>query len=330
MLTPWQKSILSICAILTEIKLASSFLVVLSDARSQIPLQAATPERLSVPIGILGPPEPLRSLKVGQSVKAFRSMQYTGEAADASDAQDKSVQFTTTRLSHNPDIFHLQNFVTRSECAQIKSSAEATVMNQAETVTKGDTSSRTNCKVAWLNSSDNPVVNDLVSSTVNIFLSKEVLSHPSAGVEDLQVLQYDTGGEFIYHHDGDARIMTVIYYLNGVAGTWFPLARTNEDDLSVKSPVNKAQALDLIKYTEPGKNGILARGTRNADKTTEDNEHTAWINEGDAIAFYNYLDDGSAQLDWRALHCGLPTTDAEGGTKWISNHWYRLNVLEDL
>jgi hypothetical protein len=45
-------------------------------------------------------------------------------------------------------------------------------------------------------------------------------------VEDLQVLQYGIGGEFVLHHDGEPRVLTVIYYLNGVGGTWFPLART--------------------------------------------------------------------------------------------------------
>jgi hypothetical protein len=44
-------------------------------------------------------------------------------------------------------------------------------------------------------------------------------------------------------------------------------------------------------------------------------------NKGDAVAFYNYRDVGSAQLDWAALHCGSPTDE----TKWIANYWYWLN-----
>ena len=36
--------------------------------------------------------------------------------------------------------------------------------------------------------------------------------NPTAGVEDLQVLKYDVGGEFVLHHDGEPRILTVIYY----------------------------------------------------------------------------------------------------------------------
>lgn len=62
----------------------------------------------------------------------------------------------------------------------------------------------------------------------NLFLSSGVRSNPSASVEDLQVLRYGVGGEFVLHHDGDPRILTVVYYLNGVGGTWFPLARTSD------------------------------------------------------------------------------------------------------
>jgi len=58
------------------------------------------------------------------------------------------------------------------------------------------------------------------------------------------------------------------------------------------------------------------------------NPHVARIRRGDAVAFYNYKDDGSGRLDWRALHTGLPTTE-EDGVKWIANHWFRLNSLNE-
>ena len=38
------------------------------------------------------------------------------------------------------------------------------------------------------------------------------MSDQKAGVEDLQVLRYDIGGEFVLHQDGQNRILTVIYY----------------------------------------------------------------------------------------------------------------------
>jgi len=284
----------------------------------------------------------LRSLKVGQIVHAFRALQY--------DDKSDTLQFTIERVSGSPDIFCLRNFVTPSECTQIQKHAKESGMEEAGTITKGDTSSRKRCSVAWLSPSNGQrrdedathIVNDLVSSTANMFLSKEVMSHPSAGVEDMQVLKYGTGGEFVHHHDGEPRVLTVIYYINGVGGTWFPLAHTNNDeckDFSKESePLDKAGAMDLVKGFEPGKDGLLAKGTGNApskDATAtkhvvqEENEHIAWVNQGDAIAFYNYKDDGSGKLDWKSLHCGLPTSE-EDGTKWIANHWYGLNVLAEL
>lgn len=350
-------ALLTICVILAEIKVATSFLgqaqvrhvakppISYPSSNNALHNDNATPtenkQKLRVPPGILGPPEPLRSLEIGQCVNAFRSLQYTiDEAGDGEDAQEPDkVQFNIERVSRNPDVFHLQGFVTPTECEQIKSIAKESSMAQAGTVSKeGDTSSRKNCDVAWLPSNgetSSGVVSDLVSSTVNIFLSKDVLSHPSAGVEDLQVLKYGTGGEFVHHHDGLPRILTVIYYINGVAGTWFPMAHTSEDtdtnSVNENDPVNKAQALDVVKDLQPGKDGLLVKGITgdNANNPKAD-DHTAWVKQGDAIAFYNYLDNGSAQLNWRALHCGLPTTEEEGGTKWIANHWYRLNVLEDM
>jgi len=120
------------------------------------------------------------------------------------------------------------------------------------------------------------------------------------------------------------------------------LAKTNKDGaseaISERDPFNKAQALQLVEGLEPGRDGLLVKGTcregsneaANDDaEERDDNEHIAWVDRGDAIAFYNYKDDGSARLDWRAIHCGLPTTD-EDGCKWIANHWYRANVLAEL
>jgi len=342
-----RKPLLYTYAVLAHTELASSFLssrIRANSSPAEIPCieftQAQTPtalraetgaQALLLPPGILGPPEPLKGLKVGGRLDAFRALQYKDET--------EKVQFTIERVSRSPDIFRLGNFVTESECAQIQSDAEEIGMKVAETVTKDDRSSRKHCSVAWLSSNNNngqekaDAISDLVSSTVNIFLSKDVLSHPSAGVEDLQVLKYGAGGEFVHHHDGEPRILTVIYYINGIGGTWFPLAHTNDNEnkgIDGREPLNKEQALDLVKGLEPGKDGLLVKGIGSYDAADqEQNEHIACVNRGDAIAFYNYKDDGSAQLDWTALHCGLPTTDEEG-TKWIANHWYRVNALADM
>ncbi len=97
--------------------------------------------------------------------------------------------------------------------------------------------------------------------------------------------------------------------------------------------MNKAQALAMIKNFEPGKNGLLVADVGQKDERVHEpnngeDEHIAWIKPGDAIAFYNYKDDGSAQLDWSSIHCGLPVNDES--SKLIANHWFRLNVLADM
>ncbi|KAL7495817.1 hypothetical protein ACHAWT_006315 [Skeletonema menzelii] len=273
-----------------------------------------------IPPGILGPPEPLKSLEVGHTLNAFRLA-----VDDDDDSDPQKVDFSIERVANSPNIFILRNFLTASECKQIQALAEDGGMKTAETITKGDTSSRKNCSVAWIPSSGpggSSLVSGLVASTANIFLSDMVKSHPSVCVEDMQILKYDVGGEFVHHQDGDARVLTVIYYINGVGGTWFPLADRNDGDL----PKNKAGVIKLVENFEPGKHGIFVKGdSSNSEQEESNSKYTVLVNKGDAVAFYNYKDEGSAQLDWAALHCGSPTDE----TKWIANHWYRLNELSN-
>ena len=44
--------------------------------------------------------------------------------------------------------------------------------------------------------------------------------------------------------------------------------------------------------------------------------------KGDAVAFYNYLDDGSAQVDRLSLHAGLPAP----GEKSVAALWYHVDL----
>ena len=95
------------------------------------------------------------------------------------------------------------NFLSGEESDEIIQMAVGKNMTQAETITEGDTKSRTHCQVSWIPSTGphrSELVSNLVSSTANLLLSREVLTDPSAGVEDLQVLKYEEGGEFVLHH----------------------------------------------------------------------------------------------------------------------------------
>lgn len=380
----------------------------------------------------LGPPEPLKSLQIGQQLVAFRTKLVNNKdnhsastTPTISSHSSPSNNFTIERVSYTPDAFLFRNFLTPYECSLIQSTAQDIGMAPAETITHNDTTSRKNCTVAWLspalstaattnvtNTTTNcsRLISNLLSCTANILLSKNILSNPSAGVEDLQVLRYGIGGEFVLHHDGEPRVVTVIYYLNGVGGTWFPLARTSnpatqkeQDAPAVREgwsqsqndseeeeemlrmekqfykvrqkqnvPWNKKQALDLKRGYQPGTHGLLVQGMSsqtsffsnhpghqqqpnivNSILTSDHNNHIAWVQQGDALAFYNYhpstidhdndvslLSSSSSsstsgksthttsqKLDWRALHCGLPITEQQEGEKWIANHWFRVNDL---
>lgn len=322
-------------------------------------------------LNAIGVPEALKDLDVGQSLKAFRRNviidHYNNEI---SSPILSSSNFTIERVSEKPNIFILRDFLSHCECDLIMNYAmDNTTMTNAETITENDTNSRKNCQVAWLPSSSSSVtatatskaltsmISNLVSSTANILLSRDVLSHPSASVEDLQVLKYNIGGEFVLHHDGEPRILTVIYYVNGVGGTWFPLASTasldpcrnmnetkfEQEFMNAKknsdSIHNKGEALKLGEGFIPGKQGLLLKGSKSGSvgsgregeyypEEEIDNPNVSRIKKGDAVAFYNYKNDGSGQFDWRALHTGLPTSK-EDGLKWIANHWFRLGHLLD-
>ena len=95
------------------------------------------------------------------------------------------------------------NYLSSEECDEIIALGVGKNMTEAETITEGDTKSRTHCQVSWIPSTGpekSELVSNLVSSTANLLLSEDILTNPSAGVEDLQVLKYEEGGEFVLHH----------------------------------------------------------------------------------------------------------------------------------
>eukprot|EP00568_Trieres_chinensis_P018510 CAMPEP_0183330430 /NCGR_PEP_ID=MMETSP0160_2-20130417/85300_1 /TAXON_ID=2839 ORGANISM="Odontella Sinensis, Strain Grunow 1884" /NCGR_SAMPLE_ID=MMETSP0160_2 /ASSEMBLY_ACC=CAM_ASM_000250 /LENGTH=128 /DNA_ID=CAMNT_0025498639 /DNA_START=448 /DNA_END=830 /DNA_ORIENTATION=- len=119
-------------------------------------------------------------------------------------------------------------------------------------------------------------------------------------------------------------VLTVLYYLNGVGGTWFPLARRDEQEMNhnMMGPRTREEALALANECEPGINGLLLSG--NSRNNYANRDGTVGIDAGDAIAFFNYHTDPETRqrrIDWRAIHSGLPTAKGEGN-KWIANHWF--------
>lgn len=274
----------------------------------------AVPMEVMPPVGSLRPPEPIHSLKVGDKICAFRR-KVGGEHHD----------FTLTRIAQDPHIFFLENFLSEEECNMIQNHVNRVTMGVAQTVTQGDKESRKNCKVAWIKEvSDAPLVKAITQSVASMFLSPIILKDSKSGVEDMQVLEYQTGGEFILHHDGHPRVLTVIYYLNGTGGTWFPLACTNtvevDEGACSRRPLNKAQAMKLCEDLKVGQDGLLVGDIPNASPG-----YSFSVTAGDAVAFYNYCDNGSGRVNWNAIHAGLPV---KSGVKWIANQWFQFGTFK--
>ena len=116
--------------------------------------------------------------------------------------------------------------------------------------------------------------------------------------------------------------MTVLYYLNGVSGTWFPLA--SGMSLSLQDPPRtEGDALERVRVQGliPGTDGILAGSMDNANNGGAN----VPIQPGDALVFYSYKKDPLVpacpiQQDWQALHAGLPAPEQ----KWIATHWFHM------
>jgi 2OG-Fe(II) oxygenase superfamily len=202
------------------------------------------------------------------------------------------------KLSSNPPIFVLRNFMSSDECQEIMDSALA--LEPAQVVsTASSGNERKNSMVGWLENTPGSLPRELARRAHAILLTDQVF-HGSRGVEPLQVVHYEKGGEYVLHQDGNHRLLTVLYYINGAGETWFPLAD------SVEEPRSRAEALFQCRSLEPGHDGVLV-SCEGRGKT---------IKKGDAIAFFNYRTNGTC--DWRAIHAGIPASSI----KWIANHWF--------
>lgn len=239
------------------------------------------------------------------------------------------------KLSQRPAIFHIKGILTPDECQQIRDAADQSErMEQAQTlmgVDETDQQVRRRSQVVWLpntsiipgsiessSGGNNINLESLARSIHSIFLPHEPQplqimnnNNSTAGVEDLQVVNYDTQGEYSLHHDGSFRVLTVIYYLNGVSDTWFPLADHGRRMSSREEALEVIAAMQQQKRETTNSNADIdySAGVRvSSDDTIQQ--------PGDAIAFYNYFQDGT--FEWNAMHAGLPAVES----KWIATHWY--------
>ena len=257
-----------------------------------------------------------------------------------------------TRVASKPDMFVLRNLLpqhAQEELLKVGDSNDddndAVVFQNAETKS-GVTSHRTKSRVAWLYKETSEVAAFLESFTTQVFLHPCLYEYTSNAFipEPLQIAQYDVNGKFDIHHDGGGRICTILTYVNGIAGTWFPFAKTkvqqqqhdssNDDDINDDDDRPPSITLENSKMTEgmiPGKDGIWVVGdeyyeevrAQNGNNRVEedDPQHIVKVQAGDAIVFYNYeydeeYDDGTL-MSWRSLHAGMPAKYE----KWIVTNW---------
>ena len=221
-------------------------------------------------------------------------------------SQDKVRDISVTKLSHQPPIFHLKGLLSVDECQAIIDHARAQHMEDAQThIGDDDNQYRQKSKMVWIpddtppdNKNNWPDFQSLATSVHAMLLPMEPQPLVPEALEALQVVKYDTGGQYRLHHDGARRLLTVLYYLNGVSDTWFPLA---DDDAQAKHFLGtpREQALQVAQQRDTSE-GVRVQN----------------VEAGDAIAFYNYFQN--ATPDWQALHAGLPAAS----DKWIATHWY--------
>lgn len=267
----------------------------------------------SLDVAIL-PPEMLRDLEIGESLCIA------------------STPIEISRIAIKPDIYVFRNFLPYSEDRQaLIDEATAKGMEDAETKS-GHVLHRTKSSVAWIspdedNSQGHAVAAFMSDFTSDVFVRKELFGSNLINIENLQIARYTLGGKFDVHHDGFGRIVTVLTYLNGVAGTWFPFAQTSEAtavDNTEHPPKVTLEGKGMTEGKTPGENGVWIVGDEY--EGVLGSPHTVRVSAGDAVVFYNYEYDeehGCPIMSWRSLHAGMPVSQE----KWIATNWIQSDMV---
>ena len=89
----------------------------------------------------------------------------------------------------------LRNFLSATECEALMASAKRAGLEAAETT--GKSGARRRCDYALLSPSKEKVLASVQSDAARALLSAEALQTPGGGVEELNVLHYQPGGEYL-------------------------------------------------------------------------------------------------------------------------------------
>lgn len=280
-------------------------------------------ETLASSFNPVGPPDFLSAITVGESIRSH----------------GKNI----TRLSSSPDIFLAKDLIPEEDRIILMQAAQVQGMKVAGTKQSGENTVRKNSYLTWIDPfsivtadegrdwRDAPLVaRDTIFKSRSCFahdVMNDSMNNAEIGIcfaEDLQVAKYDKDGRFDYHHDGYSRYLTVLSYLNGVGGTYFPFGGmkdelegidfTNENEVSVLSFKRQLEKCGILIVGEEGSDAYLQSAFMKPKQVVQ-------IEAGDAIAFYNYMPGG--EKDLRLLHCSLPVPKE----KWISTAWFRSDAL---
>jgi tetratricopeptide (TPR) repeat protein len=231
-------------------------------------------------------------------------------------------------ISERPLLFEISQLLTNEECDHILSRAEPLLQSShvmgegARSSSPSDTTSEPYRRSAnaWL-SRDEVLIQ--MQSRVSL-LSGLPFPYVQIMSEDLQVIKYDSNGQFKLHQDSSQfhpRLLTALVYLqdsddDAATGgeTWFPFApgskhrNENEDQLT-----SIDEALASIQSS-------LHEEERFPERTPERGA-VVKPRKGKAVLFFNHLPDG--RIDPAALHSGRKLLE---GTKWAANYWIKFDT----
>ena len=255
------------------------------------------------------------------------------------------------KLSQRPPLFLLKQILSEQDCNYLHafsnpndgdtSNSTTAQWETADTNRGGrdSNSHRVKSKVAWLSNQLHRGLGELARSVQQIFLpfepfdvfddmptpkddnSLSTTTNNGGGgnrcVEQLQLVQYEPSGQYKLHHDSVLRLVTALYYVNGVSETYFPLADYGRRMRGYGEAMYVGT--QICKDMEGNEGGDVGNGSSTVSRgvlVSSNPNSTTRIEKGDAIVFYNYFQDGS--MEWNALHAGLPAPS----TKLIATHWY--------
>lgn len=290
---------------------------------------------------------------------------------------------TITRVSIDSPVFHVKNFCSEEQTNTLINYSLENDMEYSGTSAGDMVKQRVGSYTGWIyptdtadhieeekgvmedeNTNAKDVAGYMTELSRLLFVPpylKTMIDHSTASAgafveslfsaEALQVVRYEIRGKYDVHHDGMNRFLTVLTYLNGVAGTWFPYAIVDnehhhqqqsssaEDDTTTwnMDDLPSMGTGNVAHDKTPGTDGLLVISQEHDDATTSmsttttscNSNNVLRIKKGDALLFYNYdwienldgdedLPQTGPIINWRSIHSGMRTTEE----KWIATNWF--------